>query len=60
MKKLSQDDALRIAVCLEMYGVELSDLSLYEIDEYVLKNKPSDEELYAYVLDKIDLEMGLE
>ena len=53
-KKLSKDDRLRIDVCIEMYGYELSDLSIYEIDEYVLKNKPSDEELYDFVLQKIE------
>ena len=58
MKKVSRNDRIRIDVFLELYGVELSDLSLYEIDEFVMKNKPSDEELCAYILDKIELELG--
>ena len=40
-----------------MYGYDLDDLSIYEIDEYMLNNKPTDEELYDFVLQKIEDEV---
>lgn len=52
-KKLSRNEQIRMDVCIEMYGVELDDLTLYEIYEFMF-TKPSDEELYSYVLDKIE------
>ena len=57
-RKLSKDDRLRIDICVEMYGVELSDLSLYEIDEYMAEKRRTDEELYMFVLDIIENEVG--
>jgi hypothetical protein len=52
--KLSSDDELRIKVMLQVFGVEVTPESRAEIDQYIIENKPSDEDLYEFILSVLD------
>jgi hypothetical protein len=52
--KLSSDDELRIKVMLQVFGVELTPESELEINQYVITNNPSDEDLYEFVVTVLD------
>ncbi len=52
--KLSSDDELRIKVMLQVFGVEVTPESRAEINQYVIEEKPSDEDLYEFVLSVLD------
>lgn len=52
--KLSSDDELRLKVMLQVFGVEVTPESRAEIDQYLTEQKPSDEDLYEFVLSVLD------
>lgn len=52
--KLSSDDELRVKVMLQVFGVEVTPESRAEIDQYIIENKPSDEDLYEFILSVLD------
>lgn len=52
--KLSSDDELRLKVMLQVFGVDVTPESRAEIDQYLIEQKPSDEDLYEFVLSVLD------